>query len=197
MNPEGITIDQLAKDKFRLMKSLRAKIEQHRGAQRKKAYQALLFGPDAAAIEVSAESCLTYDEDRYSPNWQYEGGYRFQKHIFRAIGELKDSGEEFECAAFIDQMPEVKTWVRNIERRQDSSFWLQTSSDRFYPDFVALLNDGRILVVEYKGEDRWSNDDSKEKRAVGQLWAERSRGKCIFLMPKGKKWAEIQLAIKK
>jgi type III restriction enzyme len=191
----GITIDQLAKDKFRLMKSLRAKIEQHREAQRKKAYQTLLFGPDASAIEVSGESCLTFDEDRYSPNWQYEGGYRFQKPLFRTIGELKDSGEEFECAVFIDQMPEVKTWIRNIERRPDSSFWLQTSSDRFYPDFVALLNDGRVLVVEYKGEDRWSNDDSREKRAVGELWAGRSNAKCIFAMPKGKDWNAIKQTI--
>jgi len=34
---------------------------------------------------------------------------------------------------------------------------------------VAELTDGRILVVEYKGEDRWSNDDSRQKRAVGEL----------------------------
>ena len=25
-------------------------------------------------------------------------------------------------------------------------------TDRFYPDFVAMLQDGRSLVVEYKGE---------------------------------------------
>ena len=191
-----ITVDQLAKDKFRLMKSLRNKIQKHRIAQRKKAYQTLLFGPEAAPIDVSPESCLTYDEDRYSPGWQYDGGYRFEKPIFRAIGELKDSGEEFECAVFIDQMPEVKVWVRNIERRPDSSFWLQTSTDRFYPDFVAQLNDTRILVVEYKGADRWSNDDSKEKRAIGELWAERSNGKCIFVMPKGKDWPAIEEAIR-
>jgi type III restriction enzyme len=46
---------------------------------------------------------------------------------------------------------------------------LPTSSDRFYPDFVAKLEDGRILVVEYKDEHLWSNDDSKEKRALGEL----------------------------
>ena len=26
-----------------------------------------------------------------------------------------------------------------------------------------MLKDGRYLVVEYKGENRWSNDDSREK----------------------------------
>ena len=74
----------------------------------------------------------------------------------------------------------------------ESAFWLQTSSDKFYPDFVAMLDDGRILIVEYKGEHLWSNDDSKEKRAIGELWADRSDGKCLFLMPKGPDWGAIQ-----
>lgn len=56
----------------------------------------------------------------------------------------------------------MRRWVRNVEG-QPSSFWLQTSSDEFQPDFLAELMDGRMLVVEYKGEDRWSNDDSKER----------------------------------
>jgi len=47
----------------------------------------------------------------------------------------------------------VKFWVRNLVR-SDFAFWLSTSSDRFYPDFVAQLKDGRFLVAEYKGEDR-------------------------------------------
>jgi type III restriction enzyme len=186
-----IGIEQIAREKFRLLKSLRAKMEEYRIAHRKKGYQTILFGTEADSIEVSPENCLTFDENRYAPGWQYEGGYRFEKHFFRAVGELKNSGEEFECAVFIDQMPQVKSWVRNIERRPDSSFWLQTSTDRFYPDFVTFLDDGRILVVEYKGADRWSNDDSKEKRAVGELWAQRSKGRCLFAMPKGKDWDAI------
>ncbi len=46
-------------------------------------------------------------------------------------------------------------------------FWLPTSSDYFYPDFVAELKDGRVLVVEYKGEPYETNDDSKEKMQGG------------------------------
>jgi hypothetical protein len=63
--------------------------------------------------------------------------------------------------------------------------WLQTSTDRFYPDFVCLLNDDQFLVMVYKGEDRWTNDDSTEKRIIGQVWEKRSKGKCLFIMPKG------------
>lgn len=40
---------------------------------------------------------------------------------------------------------------------------------RHYPDFVA------------RG-DRVSNDDSKEKRAIGELWAAHSGGRAIYLM---------------
>ena len=113
-------------------------------------------------------------------------------NYYPRVGDLQAYGEEFECAQYIDQLPEVKYWVRNIEQRAQHSFWLQTSTDKFYPDFVCLLNDGRVLVVEYKGADRWSNDDSKEKRNLGELWAERSGGSCLFVMAKGKDWSAIE-----
>jgi type III restriction enzyme len=76
----------------------------------------------------------------------------------------------------------VKFWIRNLAQRPDTSFWLQTSTDRFYPDFVALLQDGRLLVVEYKGEPYVTNDDSREKTNVGELWASKSNGQGLFLM---------------
>ncbi|WP_246450542.1 hypothetical protein [Sphingomonas rhizophila] len=44
----------------------------------------------------------------------------------------------------------MKHWVRNIVRGPHA-YWLPTSTDRFYPDFVAELIDGRMLVLEYKG----------------------------------------------
>jgi type III restriction enzyme len=69
--------------------------------------------------------------------------------------------------------------VRNLERG-DYSFWLATSTDKFYPDFVALLNNGRILIVEYKGGHIAETPDTKEKDIIGQIWASRSKGRCIF-----------------
>ncbi len=60
-----------------------------------------------------------------------------------------------------------------------------TSSDKFYPDFVCKLKTGKFLVVEYKGLDRATNDDTREKERLGQLWEARSGGECLFLMVKG------------
>ena len=56
------------------------------------------------------------------------------------------------------------------------------ANSNFYPDFVALLKDGRVLVVEYKGEHLATNIDSENKRLIGQLWEKSSNGKCLFLM---------------
>ena len=89
---------------------------------------------------------------------------------FLKILNLKSEGEEFECAQYIDQLEEVECWIRNIERQPNFSFWFQTSTDKFYPDFVCKLKDGRFLIIEYKGADRWSDDDSKEKRCLGEIW---------------------------
>jgi type III restriction enzyme len=37
-------------------------------------------------------------------------------------------------------------------------------------------------VVEYKG-GHLTNKDSEEKKTLGELWAARSGGKCLFVMP--------------
>jgi type III restriction enzyme len=47
---------------------------------------------------------------------------------------------------------------------------------------VAELTDGRILVVEYKGEHIADSADTREKRNLGALWEEKSGGKGLFLI---------------
>ena len=82
----------------------------------------------------------------------------------------------------LDSLDEVQFWVRNLERQPERSFWLPTSTDRFYPDFVARLADGRLFVVEYKGAHLYDTPDSREKRDIGAVWAAASGGRCVFLM---------------
>jgi type III restriction enzyme len=69
--------------------------------------------------------------------------------------------------------------VRNPDR-PPQAYWLPTPSDKFYPDFVALLKDGRTLVVEYKGSQLLGGPDTRQKEAVGKLWEARSGGTCVF-----------------
>ena len=176
-----LDLSTLVRFKYPLIKALAQKIKANRKQAYEKGYQETLFGP-TAAVETSYEYAFRYGKDSYAPRWYYTGRYQFKKHFYPMVGELKSSGEEFDCAQALDGLPQVKHWVRNLELQPQHSFWLLTSSDRFYPDFVAELQDGRILVVEYKGDAYVTNDDSKEKKALGELWASRSGGKGIFLM---------------
>ena len=104
------------------------------------------------------------------------------------------NGEEMGCARFIDMLDEVEMWVRNPER-SSKAFSLQTSSDKFYPDFVCKLKDGRYLIIEYKGADRVTNEDSREKESLGQLYEKRSDGNCLFVMVTNRNYAEISAKI--
>ncbi len=197
LQTRNLQLENLVRDKYRLKAAIQEKIQQYRLAARIQAYQQLLLPETPAPIEVRPEICFSFKPDEYPYNTVFRGSYNFKKHFYPKVGDLNAEGEEFECAAFLDTLPEVKFWVRNLERRQQHSFWLQTSSDKFYPDFVCALEDGRFLVVEYKGADRWSNDDSQEKRMIGKLWEDRSKGQCLFIMPNGKDLQAIKTKLVK
>jgi len=191
----GLSLEQLVLDKYRLKKGAEKKINQYRQDNRHKVYQKLLFG-EKTAVTVKPDICFSYAADprKYVYSKAYRGRYEFKKHYYPEIGDMEAQGEEFECAQFIDQLDEVEFWVRNPVRRPGHSFWLQTSTDKFYPDFVCKLKDERLVVVEYKGGHLW-NEDSKEKKALGELWAERSGGACLFVMPIDKDYVAIARVI--
>ncbi|MHB8835634.1 MAG: hypothetical protein ACYC9Y_07990 [Candidatus Methylomirabilia bacterium] len=192
-------VGELALDRFRLRDELVTLICRHRDTERKAAFQTMLF-PDAALV-VDASQAVDFRAMTYEPSWLYEGGFQFRKHYFGPKpGELRErapqsgaAAEEFLCAQHIDGLPAVRFWVRNLSRKE-SSFRLQTSTDWFYPDFVCKLIDGRILTVEYKGSNLYDTTDAEEKRAVGAVWAARSGGRCLFVMPTGRNFSVIDAA---
>ena len=183
LQKRGLDLATLVRAKFILARKLGQLIEQSRQTAYNKGYQALL---ELAVAEERDEFAFRFDPNVYPANWFYQGQYKFAKHLYPLPGEMKSSGEEFDCAQVIDSDVNVRYWVRNLSKQSVASFWLQTATDRFYPDFVALLTDGRVLVVEYKGDGYATNDDSKEKRALGELWENRSSGRGLFLFAEKK-----------
>jgi len=187
----GFDFGALVRHRFELAHALRETIAELR-CEREAASYAALFAEDAEHFATSAELALVFDEHRYAFNQPYRGATQFQKHYFPIIGDLKSEGEEFECAVYLDRLEAVRYWVRNVENKPHS-FWLQLSSGRFYPDFVAMLHDGRTLVVEYKGAHLYEAE--KNKRLIGEVWAEASGGQCLFCMPTDRGFDRIDAAI--
>ena len=114
----------------------------------------------------------------YQCNYVYNGAYKFRKSYYGVVGDLQDSGEEYQCAVILDSDPGVKHWIRNVPRKP-KSFRLPLADGWFYPDFVVELKNGKPLVVEYKGAHLFAEDKNK----VGEKWEFVAEGGAFFLMP--------------
>jgi type III restriction enzyme len=183
LDERGFSLAQLLKGQFVLRRKLAEQLQQAKELAYRDGFQHALF-QDGLEIVVSdgPDHAFTYPADmtRYPAHSYYQGTYRFRKHYYPMPADLKNVGEEFDCARAIDLLDEVEFWVRNLVH--PTQFWMPTSRQRTYPDFVLKLKDGRLFVVEYKGGDRFSSDEEKEKRLVGELWAKRSGDKGLYLM---------------
>ncbi|MEI6125664.1 MAG: DEAD/DEAH box helicase family protein, partial [Pseudomonadota bacterium] len=186
----GFTFDELSYAKFRLRTALESKIKEAKKAAMGRVYQALLLKPEQFNADASCE--MIFQQGRYVYDFLYSGFTDLPKHFYPHIGNLRSEGEEFECAVFIaTQLEGVKYWVRNVERKA-TAFSLQTSTDRFYPDFICQLEDGKILIIEYKNTRDWDLPENNEKRRLGELWERRSNGKGLFIMPRGRDWEALR-----
>ena len=184
LNTRGLHVSALMRCKFILARKIRDKIDAFRLKERNSVYQARLFAVGAKP-EVSFDTAFVFRDGMYQGERCYRGHWKPSKHFLGshavpAFGGA-DDGEEVQCAQTLDSLPEVKFWLRNVARHQ-ASFWLPTATDKFYPDFVAQLEDDRLLVVEYKGAHIADSSDTAEKRAIGELWQRTSNGRGVFVV---------------
>ena len=195
----GLTPDALADWQDVIGIALRRKIVRLRAAARQGTRETMLFGADALPRATIGTIRLDGSAFANQATEPLPNGQRFSHHLYgtnrmqRLDG--KPLGEEFQCAVQLDALEAVEVWCRNIARHPDA-FWLPKAEGRFYPDFVARLTDGRLMVVEYKGEDRSTNDDTKDKDRVGRLWAEATGNvyATVFKALDGKSPAEQMMA---
>ena len=189
----GIELDVLARNKYDLRKALVGLIHDLREERENGNYQTL-FSTDTESFATSSDVAMIFDEATYAYNQPYAGSTKFNKHYTTLIGDLEAKGEEFDCAVYLDRHEKVRYWIRNVENKR-TSFWLQLPTGKFYPDFVAMLDDGRILVVEYKGANYYEQE--APKRQIGNVWAEASGGQCLFCMPTARGFQVIDDVISK
>lgn len=184
---KSFSLTALVRARFQLVQALEKEIDRLRQLAMDKGFQGRLLEMTVPSVDEMAHYSFQFQPGMYPARNCYRGSYEFGKHYYPEIHDLREKtaagriAEEFLCAQALDAHPKVRHWVRNIERQEKFAFWLPTATDYFYPDFVAELVDGRVLVVEYKGEPYKSNDDSREKKQVGAQWEKASGGRCLFL----------------
>ncbi|MDA3875336.1 MAG: hypothetical protein PF795_15425 [Kiritimatiellae bacterium] len=185
------------RQKFQLRNLLEARVHALRTEAAQNACGEFLFGEGRdQRVRIGSEYQFEFHPDAYAPtrddNHEY-GDHTFDKHYYPRIGAF-DSKEEYQCACWLDRHADVDFWVRNLVGKPGCSFFFQKGNCRFFPDFVCKLTNGRILVVEYKGGDRYVS--AADDRLIGNLWAELSGGTCGFVMVTNKEWEYLEQAIK-
>jgi restriction endonuclease len=102
----------------------------------------------------------------------------FQRHLFVRAGYMNT--EETDVAMRLDVMGNIVWWYRS---REKLDFYLQGwKAGKFYPDFIVKTKKGIYVVIEYKGEQLATGENTKYKVEVGKLWESLSKGACKFFL---------------
>lgn len=88
----------------------------------------------------------------------------YTKTLYEAEGKMNGFEERF--ALRLSALDNVLWWHRNPER--GDGFCINGFINH-YPDFIVMLNSGKIVLVETKGE-MLKNDDSRQKIELGAAW---------------------------
>ena len=105
----------------------------------------------------------------------------FNKNYYKKIDKLNGEELSFVQRLDLDTLPNIKYWVRS--REKVDPFYIQGwRRGKFYPDFVAVTKKGAVIALEWKGEDRVSNEDTAYKMEIGELWSKLGGGKLYFFL---------------
>lgn len=138
----------------------------------------------AAKIKSKVDSLLAEHESKMFQGWldkdvvQCQPMYRMKESISptSSISSIPKSLYEEEDGDLNDyekkvvyelaSLDNVKWWHRNLSRKGFAINGAVTA----YPDLMVMLNDGKILMIETKG-DHLDNPESKAKAETGAAWA--------------------------
>lgn len=155
----------LHRAKYQVRDEIRRHLAEHYEAWAKQRYEEIKAGTDAKKLVANEGVAYQVPEEMKLPSSQL--GTRFNNSVFPYAGKLNE--EETELAVALDSLRNVRCWYRNLDK---GGFGLQGyRKDKFNPDFIAFTESGSLVVLEYKGEDRVSNDDTQYKERLGNDWA--------------------------
>ncbi|MFA6807318.1 MAG: DEAD/DEAH box helicase family protein, partial [Bacteroidales bacterium] len=149
-------IDEIANDEYGYSQIIRHKIEQLVDKYTKDQFYKLL---DLGSIKC--EKSFAFPKRIIPKN----GIDYIQKNLYTE----EDSMNEYEKKVIsqIAELDNVVFWHRNLNKGKG---FMINGFMNHYPDFIVKLKNGKIIVIETKG-DYLDNTDSKDKIKLGNTWA--------------------------
>lgn len=106
---------------------------------------------------------------------------KFKNNYYEELDPVNKEELEFLRRLDTELFDNMKFWIRSREKKDP--FYIQGwRKNKFYPDFVALTKKGNVVVIEWKGMDRVSNEDTKYKVKLGELYSSLGKGKIYFFL---------------
>jgi type III restriction enzyme len=122
-------------------------------------------------------------------------GKIFNKNLYQRIDGINGEERSFVERLDLDTLDNVEYWVRN--REKVDPFYIQGwKKGKFYPDFVAVTKKSNIVALEWKGEDRISNEDTAYKVQMAKEWEKLGKGSLHFFLVHNGNVEEVLLALK-
>ncbi|MEP5151918.1 MAG: restriction endonuclease subunit R, partial [Planktotalea sp.] len=172
----GIPLSSLMRCQFVLACCLQKKLTTIYELEQRKVYQTILFD-EPAQSSVSFDSGSKFFDGVFAGVRPYRGRQKFPRHytggdqvpFIDGKGEDGGDGQKFQCAVTLDSQKGVRHWIRDVPRHPNA-FRLPVAWGRFYPELVAELEDGRVLVVEFKGKHLKHDPKEVTKGQVRKRW---------------------------
>lgn len=114
----------------------------------------------------------------------------FNKNYYGKVDKLNKEEMSFLQRLDLGALHNIKYWVRNREK-VDPFFIQGWKKNKFYPDFIAMTKKGSYVALEWKGEDRISNEDTSYKEEIGKLWEKLSNEKNYFFLVHNRNIEEV------
>ena len=102
----------------------------------------------------------------------------FVKHLYEVAGKL--NSEELKFAHQIDLLDNVLWWYRNSEKKKEAIYLQGWCHNKFWPDFIVKTKKKNYVLVEYKGAQLLTNEDTKYKTELGEKWECATESKYLF-----------------
>lgn len=167
------TLPELSVNRYLLAERLGLLITERLEAHTKKVYKDLL----------SKKKLLVVPSESYPATIALKSPVPkvFNKNLYERIDSINGEERGFVERIDLGVLDNIEFWVRN--REKVDPFYIQGwRKGKFYPDFVAVTKKGNIVALEWKGEDRISNEDTAYKVEIAKEWEKLGKGKLHFFL---------------